>query len=67
MKDITGLPVLGVISMVRTDDYMQKRRMAIVAFTSSWLLLLATYGGVAMVEIMDLDLVAKVSSQVRVG
>lgn len=67
MKDITGLPVLGVISMVRTDDYMQKRRMAIVAFTSSWLLLLATYGGVAMIEIMDLDLMAKVSSQVRFG
>ncbi|HEY9150631.1 MAG: chain length-determining protein [Gammaproteobacteria bacterium] len=67
MKDITGLPVLGVISMVRTDDYINKRRVAIVAFTSSWLLLLAAYGGVAMIEIMDLDIMAKVTSRMGLG
>lgn len=67
MKDITGLPVLGVISMVRTDEYTNGRRVAIVAFTSSWLLLLAAYGGVAMIEIMDLDLMAKVTSRMGLG
>jgi polysaccharide chain length determinant protein (PEP-CTERM system associated) len=67
MKDVTGLPVLGVISMVRTDEYLAKRRMAIVAFTSAWLLLLVAYGGVAVVEIMGLDLVAQVTSKVGMG
>ena len=67
MKDITGLPVLGVISMVRTDEYISKRRVAIVAFTSSWLLLLAAYGGVAMIEVMGLDLVAAVTSRMGLG
>jgi polysaccharide chain length determinant protein (PEP-CTERM system associated) len=67
MKDVTGLPVLGVISMVRTDEYLAKRRMAIVAFTSAWLLLLVAYGGVAVVEIMGLDLVAQITSKVGMG
>jgi polysaccharide chain length determinant protein (PEP-CTERM system associated) len=67
MKDITGLPVLGVISMVRTDDYINQRRMAVVVFTSAWLLLLAAYGGVAVIEVMDLDLLAKVTSRMGLG
>jgi polysaccharide chain length determinant protein (PEP-CTERM system associated) len=67
MKDVTGLPVLGVISMVRTDEYLAKRRMAIVAFTSVWLLLLVAYGGVAAVEIMGIDFIAQVASRVGLG
>lgn len=67
MKDITGIPVLGVVSMVRTDEYVNKRRMAIVAFTSAWLMLLAVYGGVAVMEIMDLDVMAKVASTMGLG
>ncbi len=67
MKDITGIPVLGVVSMVRTDEYMSKRRVAIAAFTSAWLMLLAVYGGVAMVEILDLDVVAMVASKMGLG
>ena len=67
MKDITGIPVLGVVSMVRTEEYMNKRRMAVIAFTAAGLALLAAYGGVAMVEIMDLDLVAKVSTRMGLG
>ena len=67
MKDITGLPVLGVISMVRTDEYLNKHRMAVVAFTSAWLLLLVAFGGVATIEVMDLDLIATVTSKMGLG
>jgi hypothetical protein len=67
MKDITGIPVLGVISMVRTDEYNSKRRVAIVAFTSAWLILLVAYGGVAMVEIMDLKPVAEITTRMGLG
>jgi polysaccharide chain length determinant protein (PEP-CTERM system associated) len=67
MKDITGIPVLGVISMVRTDEYNSKRRVAIVAFTSAWLILLVAYGGVAVVEIMDLKPVAEITTRMGLG
>jgi polysaccharide chain length determinant protein (PEP-CTERM system associated) len=67
MKDITGIPVLGVVSMVRTDEYVSRRRMAIAGFTAAWLMLLVVYGGVALVEILDLDMVAKVASKMGLG
>ena len=67
MKDVTGLPVLGVISMVRTDEYLAKRRMAIVAFGSVCLLLLMAYGGVATVEIIGIDFFAQLASKVGLG
>lgn len=67
MKDITGIPVLGVISMVRTDEYTSNRRVTIAAFTAAWLMLLVAYGGVAIVEIMDLDLMAEITTRMRLG
>lgn len=67
MKDVTGIPVLGVVSMVRTAEYMSKRRMAIAGFTAACLMLLVAYGGVAVIEIYDLDVVAKVSSRIGIG
>ncbi|HSJ49286.1 MAG TPA: XrtA system polysaccharide chain length determinant [Gammaproteobacteria bacterium] len=67
MKDITGIPVLGVVSMVRTEEYMDSRRLAITAFTVAWLTLLVAYGGVAAIEIMDLDLIAKVTTRMGLG
>ena len=67
MKDITGIPVLGVISMVRTHEYASKRRVAVAAFTVAWLMLLVAYGGVAVVEIMDLNLLAEVTTRMGLG
>ena len=67
MKDITGIPVLGVISMVRTDDYTSNRRVTIAAFTVAWLMLLVAYGGVAVVEIMDLNLMAEITTRMGLG
>lgn len=61
MRDITGIPVLGAVSMVRTDEYLTKRRFALAAFSFAILVLLASYGGVVATELFDVNLMASLT------
>ncbi|MHB9103210.1 MAG: XrtA system polysaccharide chain length determinant [Sulfuricella sp.] len=44
LREITGLPVLGTVSMIWTDQEMVKRKKGVYAFGLSMLFLLGLYG-----------------------
>lgn len=46
LRQATGLPILGGVSMVRTPLQIVKRRRRLIAFGATIALLLTTYGGV---------------------
>lgn len=46
LRNATGLPILGSISMNWTDEQKVRRRRRLYAFTASVALLVTTYGGV---------------------
>lgn len=46
LRDVTGLPVLGVVSMIWTPEQQQKRRKSMLVFASCFAGLLLMYAGV---------------------
>lgn len=46
LRDVTGLPVLGVVSMIWTPEQQQKRRKGLLVFVSCFGGLLLMYAGV---------------------
>jgi polysaccharide chain length determinant protein (PEP-CTERM system associated) len=46
LRDLTGLPVLGVVSMIWTQEQQNKRRKSLVVFASCFAGLLLMYGAV---------------------
>lgn len=61
LKSITGVPVLGSISMVRTRDYLRRRRLSMASFGVAFVALIAVYGGILLVQLMDLDVISNIS------
>ncbi len=56
MSDMTGLPVLGSVDMVWTDEQKKARASRGLAFTAVLLGLAATYGIVMSVYLLDVDI-----------
>ena len=56
LKECTGYPVFGSVHMVYTDDYLKKRRLALLALSLATLGLLGVYGAVVSAELLDLKL-----------
>lgn len=56
LKEITGLPVFGTVSMVYTDQIRRKRKLALASFGVAVAGLFVLYGVFMAVEFLDLDL-----------
>ncbi|WJW74466.1 GNVR domain-containing protein [Thiohalobacter sp. IOR34] len=56
MKQVTGLPVFGTVSMVYTDEILRKRRLAMLSFSIVGIGLLLFYAGVMVADGLDLNL-----------
>jgi len=61
LKDITGVPVLGSISMVRPREYLRRRRLSLASFGVTFVALIMVYGGILLVQLLDLDVVSNIS------
>ncbi|MGA7799182.1 MAG: XrtA system polysaccharide chain length determinant [Gammaproteobacteria bacterium] len=61
LKGITGVPVLGSISMVRTREYLRRRRLSLASFGMAFVALIAVYGGILFVQLLDLDVISNFS------
>ncbi len=66
LMEATGLPVLGGVSMVWTPVHTRRRRLGLLAFGVVGIGLLALYGLVMAVQIMELDVIARVRSLIKV-
>jgi len=62
LKDITGLPVLGVVSMSSSPLHRQQRRYELMAFSAALAGLVTVYIGQVVMFVMGIDLHGKISS-----
>ena len=62
LKDITGLPVLGVVSMSSSPLHRQQRRYELMAFSAALAGLVIVYIGQVVLLVMGIDLHGKISS-----
>jgi len=56
LKELTGLPVLGAITFVRNQWHQSERRMELAVFSLGLVVLMALYGGLVTLHLMDVDL-----------
>ncbi len=61
LRNATGFPVLGTLSMEWTPTQRLRMRVETIVFTASILLLLVAYGGVSLFEAQGVALMAKLS------
>ncbi len=45
MREATGLPVLGSVSLVPSEEYKRQQRRGVMAFISAFIALLGSFGG----------------------
>lgn len=62
LKDLSGLPVIGVISMVSSPLHRQQRRYELLAFSSALAVLVMIYVGQVALVLMGIDLHGKLTS-----
>jgi len=62
LKDITGLPVIGVISMTSSPLHRQQRRYELMAFSAALAGLVLVYVGQVVMFVMGIDLHGKITS-----
>ncbi|MGE3773596.1 MAG: XrtA system polysaccharide chain length determinant [Gammaproteobacteria bacterium] len=62
LKDITGLPVIGVISLSSSPLHRQQRRYELMAFSAALAGLVLVYVGQVVMFVMGIDLHGKISS-----
>ncbi|MCK4951093.1 MAG: chain length-determining protein [Gammaproteobacteria bacterium] len=65
LKNISGLPVFGVISRVWTDEMAMKRRIELRRFVSVVVLLIFTYGGVMYFHLFGKEYAAPLLAVMR--
>ena len=56
LKEITGLPVLGNLSMIWTAERQRQRRLGLAVFAMAGVALLAVYTSVLTIEFLGIDL-----------
>ena len=62
LKDITGLPVIGVVSMSSSPLHRQQRRYELMAFSAALAGLVLVYVGQVVMFMMGIDLHGKITS-----
>jgi polysaccharide chain length determinant protein (PEP-CTERM system associated) len=62
LNEVTGLPVLGSVDMVWTQSQLRARQMRNLSFLGSIFGLVAAYGLVMAVYLMDGDVLSKIAS-----
>ncbi len=62
MGQVTGLPVLGTVSMIRTVAQKKREFLGRVAFVSLTFCLLLVFAGINLKYGFDIDLIAKIKS-----
>ncbi len=61
LREITGLPVLGALSMIWTPERQRRHRMGLAAFSVSGIALLGAFLAVLAVEYLDIDIAGQVT------
>ncbi len=56
LKEMTGLQVIGAVSMVHSLEHRRRRRMELVFFSLGFLLLLGCYGALVGAQLAGIDL-----------
>jgi polysaccharide chain length determinant protein (PEP-CTERM system associated) len=64
LKELTGLPVLGAVTFVRNQWHQSERRMELAVFSLSFFVLVAMYGGLIALHLMNVDLPGYVNRMV---
>ena len=54
LQDFTGLPVIGGVSLIRTQPQIVRRRVEMLSFLFMVGLLLAAYAGILTLTLMDI-------------
>lgn len=62
LMEETGLPVLGGVSMVWTDEQRRKKRRELLGFSMLGAALLCVYGGIVAYQMLDIDVLSKLKS-----
>ncbi len=64
LTEITGLPVLGSISMVWTPAQLRKRRIELGSFGLAGASLLVIFGGIETLLLLDVDVIGRIKGLV---
>lgn len=67
VKHLTGLPVLGVVSMISNVAHRQQRRVELLAFFAVLGVLFALYGGQVTLNLLGFDVHNKLAALLGVG
>lgn len=59
LKEITGKPVFGSVSMVFTPEVRRKRQLALLSFVVAGIGLILIFGMAVVMELMDLDVLQR--------
>lgn len=62
LLEATGLPVLGGLSMVWTDEQRRKKRVELFGFSMLVTALLTVYAGIMAIQMLDIDVLSKLKS-----
>ena len=61
VESVTGVMVLGTVTMVWTPAQQWRRRMGFLAFLGTFTMLMVLFSGVMALEVLDVDLASKLS------
>ena len=64
LQEVMNLPVLGYVSRVWTFQEKKRRRIDVISFGVVGLLLVIFFGGVLVIEMMNIDVVASIKSRI---
>ncbi len=62
LMEATGLPVLGGVSMIWTAAQIRRKRFELLGFSALLGALLAVYGGIMAIQMLDIDLMSRVKA-----
>ncbi len=62
LMEVTGLPVLGGVSMIWTATQIRKKRFELLGFSVLTAVLVALYGVIITVQLLEIDVLSKVKA-----
>ncbi len=62
LMEVTGLPVLGGVSMIWTAAQIRRKRFELLGFSALVGILVALYGGIMAVQMLDINIVSQIKA-----
>ncbi|MEK7323577.1 MAG: XrtA system polysaccharide chain length determinant [Pseudomonadota bacterium] len=62
LMEVTGLPVLGGVSMIWTAAQIRRKRVELLGFSALMGTLVALYGGIMAIQLLDINLMSHVKA-----